>query len=162
MSNDDVTALGRTKFLESTKVGLHVLQLRWNPAHPASRVQAHYWSLFESGFLARDNVNLLIEATELTESIIEKHPQRDIKSYFKDHLLYAVSPPTYVNWLHKMPLPRVLQQPMNRLAHFFVQVHATRVTNLVDAFVLAHRQVGDVLLSSMKSGVSMTKMLHRC
>ena len=105
--------------------------------------RAIYWELFESGFLDRDSISLLINASESEEEHVEhnsKHPLSD----WNEDLKRFVRTPLLLRFLRRFRW-LVFDGVRQSLMRWYEISHASRCVNVADAFTAAHRKVlGDL------------------
>lgn len=118
-------------------------QLRTARKHFLVSCRSIYWELFEAGFLHRDAVTLLINATEEAEEACDDPDQK--LNDWGETLEYVVKPPLLLRLLSKLRLPGFLDTLRLNLTHVLAVQHASLSVNMADAFTAAHRKVlGDL------------------
>eukprot|EP00055_Hartaetosiga_balthica_P009678 m.39105 g.39105 ORF g.39105 m.39105 type:complete len:1369 (+) comp6841_c0_seq1:103-4209(+) len=120
-----------------------------------SSTRAIYWELFESGFLSREVVQVLVLSSESEEERIKDDSLSPLKDW-SAALKQFVSRPWYLrllqytNWF-------CFDLLRKKLERYFIIRHAADVVNLCDAFIAAHRKtLAD--LSGAIAEVSQNKM----
>eukprot|EP00056_Hartaetosiga_gracilis_P008131 m.116515 g.116515 ORF g.116515 m.116515 type:complete len:1339 (-) comp12854_c0_seq1:67-4083(-) len=100
--------------------------------------RAIYWELFESGFLSREVVQVLVDSAEESEEVI-KHDSSLPLNDWSERIRSFVSRPWYLRLLqsHSWLCLDVLRQKLER---YIVIRHAAGVVNLCDVFIAAHRK----------------------
>lgn len=113
--------------------------------------RAIYWELFESGFLERQGVVQLVNASEKEEEKIELDCLRPIQDWTKDLQRFVRTPwPLKLLQLYNWRKLEPLRQTLMRKYEIY---HASLCVNVADAFIAAHRKVlGD--LSGLLSEVA--------
>ncbi|EGD83211.1 Na+/H+ antiporter [Salpingoeca rosetta] len=126
--------------------------------------RAIYWELFDSGFLDRDSVLLLVNASETEEHAVEHDSTRKLNDWNAD-LQRFVHTPWPVRVLRRQRW-WVLDYLRRRLLRWYEIHHAAACVNVADAFTAAHRKVlGDLsgLLSEVThSEENRRRLLEEC